>query len=295
MEQIQATLERGAGLRRHAGLVRSATSPMASPAGASDSTANAAPLRPRRPEKIDGQWRCCNQPVGLTPLPGWKCQLDCTICGSRTVANDFPSEVNDPFSQDDPKDALNEYQRYRLERRWARYAFGPRYRRGVWSKCTLRDTIAVWSTPTGTDAGLLISGTLGTGKTVAMGLMMACLAAQNEFSFCFWHTSSLLTLLHNWRGWGEDFGEDELLRELRNCRYLFLDDLGVEYNSPLAMSRFHEAIETRYSRELAFVGTSNLSEAALSGREGWGRIVDRIQENALDWCEIGGESKRRPA
>jgi predicted ATPase len=234
---------------------------------------------------------CCGQAMAATLLPSWKTALRCERCGEQLMAQEFPSEAGDPFAADDPKDVLNEYQRARLLARWRHSRFGERYRRGVWSQCPIAETLRAWHQRS--DCGLLMSGSMGTGKTVAMGLMMACLAARNEFSFCFWHASTLLTFLHNWRGWGEEFGEDSLLQELRSCRYLFLDDLGVEYNSPLAMTRFNEIIEMRYSRELIFVGTSNLSEDDLNAREGWNRIIDRIQENVLDWCEIGGPSKRR--
>jgi predicted ATPase len=171
---------------------------------------------------------------------------------------------------------------------WRRDSLGRRYQNGLWSKCELAPVIAEWDKRT--DCGLLISGSMGTGKTVAMGLMMSCLAARNEWSFCWWNMASLPHF-------------SALVARLgRRCRArccvlahalvsLFVPGRsGVEYNSPLAMSRFNELIETRYARELLHVGTSNLNESALVTREGWQRIIDRMQESVLDWCEIGGES-----
>jgi hypothetical protein len=229
----------------------------------------------------------------VTPLPRWKSALHCTACGVHAIADEYPSEINDPFSQDFPTATLNAYQAWKLMGIWRGNNFGKRYHHGTWSKCDvpLRETIREWHKTQ--DCGLLISGSMGSGKTVAMGMMMACLAARNEFSFSVWNMSSLLTFLHNWRGWGERFSDDDQLKALNRCQYLFLDDLGVEYNSPMAMSRFNEIIERRYSNELFVVGTSNLTEQALMEREGWPRIIDRIQENVLDWCELGGVSKRR--
>jgi hypothetical protein len=52
-------------------------------------------------------------------------------------------------------------------------------------------------------------------------------------------------------------------------------------------------IELRHSRELFHVGTTNLMEADLMAREGWRRVVDRLQQDVFDWCELGGASKRQ--
>jgi predicted ATPase len=221
----------------------------------------------------------------------YRLSISCAQCGYYGMTDEFPREINDPFSADNPLDVLNTYQRERLEQIWHRDSIGPRYRRGVWSKCDLRDVIAEWHQTR--DKGFFASGAMGTGKTVSMGMMMVCLAARNEFSFTFAHMGELSNFLHQWSDWGDNFARDDRMKRLRSCRYLFLDDLGVEYNSPLSMSRFNELIEVRYSRDLLHIGTSNLSEDALFEREGWGRIIDRIQESALDWVEVGGQSKRR--
>lgn len=236
-------------------------------------------------------WMCCDTEMQAVPYTKYRLNISCSVCGYYSMTDEFPREVNDPFSVDNPLDALNEYQRERLEQIWYRDNIGPRYRRGVWSKCDLRDAIADWHQTR--DKGFFMSGAMGIGKTVAMGMMMVCLVARNEFSFTFAHMSDLSHFMHNWKEWGENWQHDERMKLLRNVRYLFLDDLGVEYNSPLAMSRFNELIEVRYSRDLLHVGTSNLTEDALFEREGWGRIIDRIQESALDWVEVGGVSKRR--
>lgn len=236
---------------------------------------------------------CCGYPMTVVPAGRYAVNLHCACCNCHTTANEPPREERDPFACDDPRQALNDYQRGQLERNWHRDGFGQRYQQGLWSRCELANVIRAWHT-TMPERGLLISGSKGTGKTVATGLIMVCLAARNEFSFAWWNMSSLLTLLHNWGGWSDkNLAEDAALDIARSCKYLFLDDLGVEYNSPLAMSRFNELIETRYARQLCHIATSNLNEAALSAREGWERIVDRIQEDVYDWCEIGGASKRR--
>jgi DNA replication protein DnaC len=161
----------------------------------------------------------------------------------------------------------------------------------LWSECAVTELIQQWHEAPG--KGLMISGDMGTGKTVIMGMMMACLASRNEFSFSCWHTGALLSFLLGWREWGADEAADARMELLRSAKYLFLDDLGVEYNAPLAMSQFNELMEVRYSRELLHVGSSNLNEDALIAREGWVRVIDRIQESAFEWCEIGGPSKRR--
>lgn len=233
----------------------------------------------------------------VRPIGNYRAQLDCSLCRWSGEGRNYPRDTTDPFSCDDPSAALTEYQALRRNSILERDGVGRRYRRGLWSQCQLTDTLRAWheSNAKGEKSGLILSGGVGTGKTVATAMMTACLASRNEFSFAFWNISALLGFLHNWRDWGSDHHADATMQTLRCSEFLFLDDLGVEYNSPLAMSRLNELIETRYARELLHVCTSNLGESELAGREGWARIVDRLQENIFDWCELGGPSKRRVA
>lgn len=295
MEKISQTL---ASQFPNAGSGPSRTSRPASPVSATDSLPNSAdihavPPAQHRVTKQHGRWICCGRAMLMSGCEyPWHLYATCSKTGDITRVPDYPTEASDPFAQDAPRACLNGYQDYRLRRNWQRDNLGTRYQNGLWSKCQMGEVIREWHhTP---DVGLLVSGDKGTGKTVASGLMMTCLAARNEFSFAWWNISALLGALHSWRNWGVDFAQDEALKYLRECRYLFLDDLGVEYNSPLAMSRFNELVETRYARELVTVATSNLSRDRLIEREGWERIVDRLQDGILDWCELGGESMRRP-
>ncbi len=247
-----------------------------------------------RPAKHEGTWICCGRAMFYHACDKpWHAVVSCQVrYGTPIMVPDYPAEPSDPFASDSPRESLNGYQRYRLGKNWQRDGLGPRYQNGLWSKCQMAEIIREWhQTPS---TGLLISGDKGTGKTVASGLMMTCLAARNEFSFAWCNISTLFSFLHSWRNWGTDFSQDEMLRELRTCKYLFLDDLGVEYNSAMASTRFNELIETRYSRELVTVATSNLTRERLIQREGWERIVDRLQDGILDWCELGGESMRGP-
>ncbi len=229
----------------------------------------------------------------LVPYGRFKANATCSGCGKVSTVPNHPREVRDPFAVDSPLDSLNDWQRFRLGKNWERDNLGRRYQYGSWTRCDLTANIRGWHESGG--GGLLISGSMGTGKTVATALMMTCLASRNEFSFAWWNMSALLSFLSAWNDWGDNNGQDETYKYLRECNYLFLDDLGVEYNVGRGMTRFNELIELRHSRELFHVGTSNLMEADLTAREGWRRVVDRLQQDVFDWCEIGGESKRRGA
>jgi len=142
------------------------------------------------------------------------------------------------------------------------------------------------------ERGFFLSSSVGTGKTVAMGMMMACLSARNEFSFCYTSCLKLFSFLHNWKGWGYDYDADDLMRKYENSKYLFIDDIGVEYNSPFALSRFNELVEHRYGNMLHFVCSSNQLAKDLMNREGWGRVVDRLKDDADDWVMFEGKSLR---
>jgi hypothetical protein len=176
--------------------------------------------------------------MDVRPYGRFQANVTCSSCGRITCVPNYPIEASDPFSTSHPFDALNDYQKFRLARAWQRDNFGSRYRYGQWEQCQLRDTIQEWHRAG--DSGLLISGSIGTGKTVATGLMMTCLAARNQFSFSWWNMSALLSFLSGWNDWGDNNGDDAIYTYIRECKYLFLDDLGVEYNVGRGMTRFNE-------------------------------------------------------
>ena len=216
--------------------------------------------------------------------------LKCLRCLYLLAARpQVPTSCSDPFARDRVLDALSPYQRSRLFSIFERDGLGERYHDARWSKCQIEHVIRTWHT---TDGSLAISGGVGLGKTMSFTLLMACLASRNEYSFTYVRAPRLLDILHSRNGWGKDTANDGAYTDILHAKYLFIDDAGTEYASPMAMSRLNDLIENRHGRRAHHVINSNLSEPELSVRDGWERMVDRIMQDA-EWVELGGTSQRR--
>ena len=277
----------------------------------------------------DGNFIHCDEPMAACSYGDddvvfycEKCHYDVTF---KTDDDDDPIfagdlATTDAFQQDDPYLALSPYQKYKLNQIWTRDRFGSPYRRGLWSKCGVRDQIDEWYQLE--DRGFGLSGDVGVGKTISLALMMTCLASRNEFSFCYENSAELFDFLHRYDShnkapkleWdkyalannryelnSKPSGSDERTlhqldaeryERLVQSRFLFLDDVGTEYAADWNLSRFTMLMEKRYGSQRRFIITSNLSPKSLRDREGWERIISRWSQYMTNWYSYGGEDKR---
>lgn len=133
--------------------------------------------------------------------------------------------------------------------------------------------------------GLLITGPVGTGKTMILGLVAKALARAGRISFRFTSFSALYERM---------FRHEDLVT-YKTVGVLLLDDLGRAYESPFALAQLEDIICERYDWQRPTCITTNLSKqqlAELGNDPGWARIIDRLRQR-MKLIVLSGKSRRR--
>lgn len=136
--------------------------------------------------------------------------------------------------------------------------------------------------------GLLLHGTVGTGKTY----FAACVAnalIDKGYSVLMTNFSSLTNQIQ-----GMFDGKQEFINSLNDYSLLIIDDLGAERKSEYMQEMVFNIIDSRYRSGLPFIITTNLTTDEIKKPQeiGYSRIYDRILERCFP-VEVSGASRRR--
>lgn len=125
---------------------------------------------------------------------------------------------------------------------------------------------------------LLLFGYAGLGKThLALAIAHERIAAGEDVIYC----SSANIFREIEREYMADFRNDTVLRELKACDLLILDDLGSEYLNAVVLNAIYDLVNTRISEGKSTVFTTNLVEQKqLEARYG-----ESITSRLLGCCE----------
>lgn len=137
--------------------------------------------------------------------------------------------------------------------------------------------------------GLLLYGTVGTGKTY----YAACIANQlidNGYDVLMTNFATLTNNMQTYEG------RQEYIDGLNRYKLIIIDDLGVERKSEYMQELIYNLIDSRYRSGLPMIITTNLAADALKHPEnvGFARIYDRVLERCVP-IHVEGESRRRRA
>lgn len=137
--------------------------------------------------------------------------------------------------------------------------------------------------------GAILAGHPGRGKTCAMAyvidrvlrLLAPKYSPSCEFPFLFLSASQLWDAFHN------------ATPPEPRVRWLFVDDWGMEYKEPFAMTRADEWFRIREAcpGTHTFI-TTNLSMPQFKAQVGLERVVSRIQ-SMTDWINFTGPDRRK--
>lgn len=135
--------------------------------------------------------------------------------------------------------------------------------------------------------GLLLYGTVGTGKTY----YAACIAnalIDEGYNVLMTNFARLTNSIQ-----GTFDGKNEFIDSLQRYTLLIIDDLGAERKSEYMQETVFNIIDARYRSGLPFIITTNLTAEELRKPQevGYARIYDRILERCFP-VPITGESRR---
>ena len=137
--------------------------------------------------------------------------------------------------------------------------------------------------------GLLLYGTVGTGKTY----YAACIANElidNDYTVFMTNFSRLVNLIQS-----KSFEDKQtFIDSINRYSLLIIDDLGAERDSEFMLEQVFNIIDSRYRSGLPFIITTNLSWDEIKNPQNikYARIYDRIIERCFP-VEVSGASRRR--
>lgn len=136
--------------------------------------------------------------------------------------------------------------------------------------------------------GLLLYGTVGTGKTY----YSACIAnalIDEEVSVYMTNFTKILNILLD-----KNADKQKYLDTLNRYTLLIIDDLGAERSTPYAREQVFNVIDSRYRSGLPLIVTTNLTADELKKPQAveYSRIYDRILERCHP-VKVEGFSRRR--
>lgn len=136
--------------------------------------------------------------------------------------------------------------------------------------------------------GLLLHGTVGTGKTYYACCIANELIDKGYSVLC----SSFRDVVNELQGMWE--GKNEYIEALNRYSLLVLDDLGTERDTDFMKEQIFNIIDSRYRSGLPFIITTNLTMEELKKPKdiAYQRIFDRILERCHP-IRIDGMSRRR--
>lgn len=136
--------------------------------------------------------------------------------------------------------------------------------------------------------GLLLYGTVGTGKTY----YAACIANSLIDKGYRVLMTNFARLTNKLQGMYE--GKQEYIDSLNRYTLLIIDDLGAERKSEYMQEQVFNIIDARYRSGLPFIITTNLTAEEIKKPQdvGYSRIYDRIIERCFP-VEVSGASRRR--
>lgn len=175
-----------------------------------------------------------------------------------------------------------------LTERLVRAGFGKRYHSPDPTRIRGLETVNEWlanmATNVRTGRGLVFSGDVGVGKTMALAYIGRQLLEADIGVWCV-HMEQVVSAL------ADRDRRGAALRRLKSVQVLMLDDLGAAEFPTWMLGVFEGAMEYRYANMKPTFITTNLTRKDLVDASALRRVIDRLRETNT-FVNIGGNSQR---
>lgn len=233
----------------------------------------------------DGLMHCCKchhktETVIKNPFSGEERKVRC-ICGCRNEMDEFKDK--------EKKEELDRKKRICFaESNMFHWTFDNDDRKNEKLSGAMKKYVENFADFKKDGKGLLLYGTVGTGKTY----YAACIAnALIEEGYDVLMTN-FARLTNSIQGTFE--GKNEFIDSLQRYTLLIIDDLGAERKSEFMQEQVFAIIDARYRSGKPFIITTNLTADEIKNPQdvGYARIYDRILERCFP-ISVSGESRRK--
>lgn len=139
---------------------------------------------------------------------------------------------------------------------------------------------------------LILSGTVGTGKTHLAIAILKDTVEKQGYTGKYWTVNGLLQVIRSSYEKDSGFSESEVIASVTDTHLLVLDEVGATKQSEFEMATLFNIINSRYEWKLPTIIISNLGPKQIGEAIGE-RCFDRLREGGGECLIFQGESNRK--
>ena len=139
---------------------------------------------------------------------------------------------------------------------------------------------------------LILSGTVGTGKTHLAIAILKDAAEKQGYAGKYWTVNGLLQVIRSSYEKDSGFSESDVISSVTDTHLLVLDEVGATKQSEFEMATLFNIINSRYEWRLPTIIISNLGPKQIGEAIGE-RCFDRLREGGGECLVFQGESNRK--
>lgn len=139
---------------------------------------------------------------------------------------------------------------------------------------------------------LILSGTVGTGKTHLAIAILKEAVEKHGYTGKYWTVNGLLQVIRSSYEKDSGFSESDVIASVTDTNLLVLDEVGATKQSEFEMATMFNIINSRYEWKLPTIIISNLGPKQIGEAIGE-RCFDRLREGGGECLVFQGESNRK--
>lgn len=139
---------------------------------------------------------------------------------------------------------------------------------------------------------LILSGTVGTGKTHLAIAILKGVVEKQGYTGKYWTVNGLLQVIRSSYEKDSGFSESDVIASVTDTHLLVLDEVGATKQSEFEMATLFNIINSRYEWKLPTIIISNLGPKQIGEAIGE-RCFDRLREGGGECLVFQGESNRK--